>query len=1324
MRTRRLYAKIWMLLGILLLVIQGGLPAAVQAATITYGATTVAGTTGSSGFSGDEGAATAAKLNTPNAVAVDGSGNIYIADTENHRIRKVGTDGKISTVAGTGTQGYNGDNRAATAANLDTPTAVAVDGSGNLYIADSFNNRIRKVDTAGKISTFAGTGSAGSGTDGTAATAFSLSYPCGLALDDSDNLYIADTSNHRVLKVNAAGIVSTVAGTGSYGFSGDGGAATAAKMDSPVALAVGPGNVLYIVDNGIQNVRKVGADGKISTFVGGNGDTSEGAPASSSPLFLPSGISTDSSGNVYVSNTLMNQVRKVDIISGKIYTIQSTALNNPHGLAVDNSGSVFVADTYNHQIRKLTILSDDAGLTSLAGLNDGSPAGGDGTSAGAAITWSVNVPNSKNAVGRADIVAAAGATSKFYSDSGFASEVTGSATLPLAAGAATTAYVKVTASDGVTVKYYAVTVNRGPALSGDAGLTTIAGQADSSPAGGDGSAAGAAVVWTVSVPNSKAAVGLTDIAPATGATSKLYADSGFTMEITGSATISLTAGAATTVYVKVTAQDGVTSKYYAVTFHRAAALNTDAGLTSVAGLTDSAPAGGEGASADTAVTWSVNVPNGKADLGLSDIVTAADATYKLYSDSSFATEVTGSSTIALTAGAATTVYVKVTAQDSVTAKYYAVTVHRDAALSDDAGLTSVAGRTDSAPAGGDGASAGTAVTWSVNVPNGKADVGRSDIVTVTGATYKLYSDSSFGTEVTGSSMIMLTAGATTTVYVKVTAQDSVTAKYYAVTIHRDAALSDDAGLTSVAGQTDSSPAGGDGTSAGTAVTWSVNVPNGKSAIGTADIATVTGATYSLYSDSDFATAIADSSTIALTAGTSTTVYIKVTAQDDVTVKYYAVTIRRAADEPTVQQPPASSQNNDVVVYVNGKAETTGTSTTAVVNGRTVTTISLDPQKIAAKLAAEGKGAIITVVTGGSSDISIARLNGESLQAINEYGATLELKTAHASYKIPASQLVPDALTAGLDSAAALQDIELQIEIAASASDKRQLAETAANAGGFAVVGSPVDFTVNRIYKGQSAEIAPFSVYVERTIELPDGTDPQKVTTAIVVEPDGTTRHVPTQVVVMDGKYYAKINSLTNSTYALVYHPLTFADVERHWAKEAVNDLGARMVVSGYPDGRFNPDASVTRAEFAEIVVRGLGLKPSEQAAAFPDVRATDWSGQAIQTAYAYGLIDGYEDGTFHPTDSITREQAVAILARAMQVTGLQKAQSSEAAAPQLTSFTDAALISPWARNSIAAALQTGIMTGRSSAQLAPGADITRAEAAALVARLLHKSGLI
>ncbi|MDG0810590.1 hypothetical protein [Cohnella rhizosphaerae] len=179
------------------------------------------------------------------------------------------------------------------------------------------------------------------------------------------------------------------------------------------------------------------------------------------------------------------------------------------------------------------------------------------------------------------------------------------------------------------------------------------------------------------------------------------------------------------------------------------------------------------------------------------------------------------------------------------------------------------------------------------------------------------------------------------------------------------------------------------------------------------------------------------------------------------------------------------------MYVNGKAETTGTSTTAVVNGRTVTTVSLDPQKIAAKLAAEGKGAIITVVTGGSSDISVARLNGQSLEAINEYGATLELKTAHASYKVPASQLAPAALTAGLDSAAAPQDIELQVKIATSAADKRQLAETAAKADGFAVVGSPVDFTVNRIYKGQSAEVEQFSVYVERTIEIPDVTDPQK-----------------------------------------------------------------------------------------------------------------------------------------------------------------------------------------------------------------------------------------
>ena len=180
---------------------------------------------------GDGGAAVTAQLRFPVGVALDGAGNLYIADRDNYRIRKVGSSGNISTVAGDGTLGVGGDGGAATAAQVFSPSAVALDGAGNLYIAT--DHRIRKVNAAGVITTVAGNGTRGYGGDGGAATAAQLNLPLGVALDGAGNLYIADAFNNRIRKVNAAGVISTVAGDGTYGHGGDGGAAVAAQLDFP-----------------------------------------------------------------------------------------------------------------------------------------------------------------------------------------------------------------------------------------------------------------------------------------------------------------------------------------------------------------------------------------------------------------------------------------------------------------------------------------------------------------------------------------------------------------------------------------------------------------------------------------------------------------------------------------------------------------------------------------------------------------------------------------------------------------------------------------------------------------------------------------------------------------------------------------------------------------------------------------------------------------------------------------------------------------------------------------------------------------------------------
>ena len=288
---------------------------------------------------------------------MDGSGNLYIADMSNHRIRKVdASSGNISTVAGNGTSGFSGDGGAATAARLSNPADVAVDGSGNLYIADYFSNRIRKVDSSGNISTVAGGGSFGSGN---AATAAQLRNPLGVAVDGSGNLYIADRNNNRIRKVNSSGNISTVAGTGTSGSSGDGAAATAAQLNWPEGVAVDGSGNLYIADTYNHRIRKVDSDGNISTVAGGGASLANGIAATTARLSFPNRVAVDGSGNLYIANT-----RGISKVSAAGVITTTTQVRHPQGVALDGSGNLYLADAYNHRIRKV----DTAGvITTVAG---------------------------------------------------------------------------------------------------------------------------------------------------------------------------------------------------------------------------------------------------------------------------------------------------------------------------------------------------------------------------------------------------------------------------------------------------------------------------------------------------------------------------------------------------------------------------------------------------------------------------------------------------------------------------------------------------------------------------------------------------------------------------------------------------------------------------------------------------------------------------------------------------------------------------------------------------------------------------------------------
>jgi uncharacterized protein (TIGR03437 family) len=347
---------------------------------------------GSSGHSGDGGPATSAELNYPSGIAVDGAGNLFIADTDNNRIRMVSPGGVITTVAGNGIGGYSGDGGPATSAEVSLPLGVAVDGVGNLFIADTRNQRIRIVNPAGVITTAAGNGTAGYSGDGGKAVSAELGDPGGVAVDRAGNLFIADTAASRIRMVNLTGIITTIAGNGSCAFAGDGGLATAASLCNPEGVVVSGAGDVFIADYVNRRIREVGASGIITTVAGDGvyGYSGDGGPATSASLVGPLGVAVDNNAdNVLITDG--ERVRKV-ATNGIITTVAgdgdyhyggdggpatSAQLNGPSSVAADGAGNLYIADAFNNRIRMVSpggVITTVAGNGAPSYSGDGGPA--------------------------------------------------------------------------------------------------------------------------------------------------------------------------------------------------------------------------------------------------------------------------------------------------------------------------------------------------------------------------------------------------------------------------------------------------------------------------------------------------------------------------------------------------------------------------------------------------------------------------------------------------------------------------------------------------------------------------------------------------------------------------------------------------------------------------------------------------------------------------------------------------------------------------------------------------------------------------------------
>ncbi len=335
-----------------------------------YTISTVAGIGTARGYYGDTGSATQALLNVPLRVAVDTKGNYYIVDYYNYAIREVTASGIISTIAGNGITGFAGDGLPGTQAEITDVHGIAVDSTGNVYIADTGNSRVRIIDVVGNMSTFAGGAGVGYSGDGGKATAAALSRPSGIAIDSSGNVYIADYGNSTVRKVSTTGIITTIAGTGAYGESADGGPANKAALGAPYALAFDPAGNLYISDLAFETVREIPASGNIETAATGVAVQS---------------MAVDAAGNIYYPDYTAQTVQKlfpngaqVSIagngtmgFSGDGGSATAAQLNQPYGVAFGAKGTIYVADSGNMVIRLLTPVSSSIGIVNAASNTGG-----------------------------------------------------------------------------------------------------------------------------------------------------------------------------------------------------------------------------------------------------------------------------------------------------------------------------------------------------------------------------------------------------------------------------------------------------------------------------------------------------------------------------------------------------------------------------------------------------------------------------------------------------------------------------------------------------------------------------------------------------------------------------------------------------------------------------------------------------------------------------------------------------------------------------------------------------------------------------------------
>ncbi len=478
---------------------------------------------------------------------------------------------------------------------------------------------------------------------------------------------------------------------------------------------------------------------------------------------------------------------------------------------------------------------------------------------------------------------------------------------------------------------------------------------------------------------------------------------------------------------------------------------------------------------------------------------------------------------------------------------------------------------------------------------------------------------------------------------------------------------------------------------------------------------------------------------------SNTITVVVTAQDGTTTSTYTVTVTRAGSSSGDSSSGGSSEGNtakttqpsqgtsqNTVVVVNGKEQNAGKETQKTEDGKSTVTVAIDNKAVESKIDdaiknnTTGTGNVIQIpVTDTKSEVAKVELTGDIVKKLEENTFDVSVKRDNVEYVIPAAEFTISKVAENLGVLEKdLEDIKIEVQI--TKLDETVVAKynEVAKVNGAELIFPPVSFevvakTIKADGSTEEVGISKFSNYVERVMEIPAGVDSSKITTGIVFNPDGTYSHVPTEVFQKEGKWYAKLNSLTNSEYSVIWNPVAVKSVENHWAKDAVNDMASRLVI--FNSKTFAPDKAITRADFAEYIIRALGLyrEGSTHVNKFKDVSATGDRTQAILIASEYGIVTGYTDGTFRPDALITREEAMAMYQRAMKVTKLTGSDTN-----RYQSYTDFAKVSNWATSNVKEVLAAHVFNGTNTTNISPKSNLTYAEAAQAIKNLLVESKLI